>query len=89
MSVATQSEAVPELVAREKAILCAVAAGRGELLWGSEPDLAIDGCWCDFLAVHHLVHAGLMAPAVVAREGERVAAVVTPFGRLALDGLPG
>ncbi|MFE3783877.1 hypothetical protein ACFXPA_37540 [Amycolatopsis sp. NPDC059090] len=31
---------------REHAILLAAAQGRGELLAGCEPSLAIDGGWC-------------------------------------------
>jgi hypothetical protein len=73
-----------ELSGRELAMLRAVAAGRGELLCGSEPDLAIDGYWCDFLSAHHLAHAGLVRPAALGRPGERVPAEITPTGRLAL-----
>jgi hypothetical protein len=65
-------------------MLRAVADGRGELVLGSEPDLAIDGYWCDFLSAHHLVHAGLVRPAVLAGVGARVPAEITPAGRLAL-----
>lgn len=75
---------VGELTGRELAMLRAVAAGRGELLCGSEPDLAIDGYWCDFLAAHHLAHLGLVCPAALARAGERVPARITPAGRRAL-----
>lgn len=75
---------VTRLNAREFAMLQAVEAGRGELLCGSEPDLAIDGYWCDFLTAHHLAHAGLIRPGEHAHAGSRVPAEITPAGSLAL-----
>jgi hypothetical protein len=80
----SRSWVLSELTGREIAMLRAVAAGRGELLCAGEPDLAIDGYWCDFLCAHHLTHAGLVRPATLARAGERVPAEITPAGRLAL-----
>ncbi|UMP06736.1 hypothetical protein [Amycolatopsis sp. EV170708-02-1] len=62
-----------ELNRREYAILRAVAAGRGTLVACSEPDLAVDGGWCDHISVHRLVELGLI-------EGERR----VPFGQLTL-----
>ena len=79
-----RSSVSSELTDRELAMLRAVAAGRGELLCVGEPDLAIDGYWCDFLSAHHLTHAGLVRPAALGRAGERVPAEITPAGRLAL-----
>jgi hypothetical protein len=74
-----------ELSVRDRAILRAVEQGRGELVWGSEPDLFLDGRYCcDQSAVHRLVRAGLIAPARAALVGERVSAVVTTAGRLEL-----
>lgn len=74
-----------ELSVRDRAILRAVEQGRAELVWGSEPDLFLDGRYCcDQSAVHRLVRAGLIAPAQDAAVGERVPAVVTTAGRLEL-----
>ena len=74
-----------ELSVRDRAILRAVARGRAELVWGSEPDLFLDGRYCcDQSAVHRLVRAGLIAPAEAVSVGRRVAAVVTTAGRLEL-----
>ncbi|TQM15685.1 hypothetical protein [Pseudonocardia kunmingensis] len=74
-----------ELTARDRSILRAVVSGRAELVWGSEPDLYLDGRFCcDQSAVHRLVRAGLIAPASEASVGERLPAVVTTAGRLEL-----
>ena len=73
------------LTRRDRAILRAVAGGRAELVFGSEPDLIIDGrCCCDQAAAHLLVRAGLIAAATLGLVGERVAAAITPAGREAL-----
>lgn len=69
------------LTHRDRAILRAVASGRGELLAGSEPDLLLDGrCCCDQVAVHRLAHAGLIVPERGVAPGQRVAARLTPAG---------
>jgi hypothetical protein len=69
------------LTARDRAILRAVAAGGAELVYGSEPDLLIDGrCCCDQVAAHRLTHAGLIAPTLTARVGQRVPACLTLAG---------
>jgi hypothetical protein len=69
------------LTGRDRAILRAVAAGGAELLYGSEPDLLLDGrCCCDQVAAHRLSRAGLIAPAVTASVGERVPARLTSAG---------
>lgn len=71
---------------RERALLRAIADGRGELIGSCEPDLAIDGYWCgDQSAAHHLAQRGLIAPARPAPFGARVGAVLTAAG-LALLG---
>jgi hypothetical protein len=69
---------------REYAILRAVSAGRAELLAGCEPDLAIDGGWCDHTAVTRLIADGWVCAARPAIVGERVAARLTDAGRDAL-----
>lgn len=69
------------LTGRDRAILRAIAAGGAELVYGSEPDLLIDGrCCCDQIAAHRLAHAGLIAAAVEAATGQRVPARLTPAG---------
>jgi hypothetical protein len=74
-----------ELSARDRSILRAVAGGRAELVWGSEPDLYLDGRFCcDQSAVHRLVRTGLIAPATEGAVGERLPALVTTAGRLEL-----
>jgi hypothetical protein len=74
-----------ELSVRDRSILRAVAGGRAELVWGSEPDLYLDGRYCcDQNAVHRLVRAGLIAPAFAGAIGQRLPAVVTTAGRLEL-----
>ncbi|WP_236725308.1 hypothetical protein [Amycolatopsis orientalis] len=83
-----------ELNRRERAMLRAVAAGRGVLVSSCEPALTIDGCWCDHAAVHNLLAAGLIekehqvaygqpTPAVITRLGEAVLAEATEHSRRA------
>ena len=73
------------LSARDRAILRAVAHGSAELVWGSEPDLYLDGRFCcDQSAVHRLVRTGLIAPAGDRITGQRIPAVITTAGRLEL-----
>jgi len=48
---------------RHRAILKAVADGRGQLLCGRRPNLSVDGLWCDFAATGDLVDNGLVRPA--------------------------
>ncbi|KAA2264774.1 hypothetical protein F0L68_06725 [Solihabitans fulvus] len=75
-----------ELTFRARAMLRAVAAGRGELSGGSEPDLYVDGLSCsDQVAAHELAHAGLLRPAQPASLSERVRAELTEAGAAALD----
>ena len=70
---------------RDRAILRAVAAGGAELVCGAAPDLLLDGrCCCDQTAAHRLSRAGLIAPAVEARVGQRVAARLTAAGTACL-----
>ena len=72
---------------RDRAILRAVASGRAELVYGAEPDLLLDGrCCCDQAAAHRLARAGLIAPVVLARIGERVPAHLTAAGTAELAG---
>ena len=70
---------------RSLAMLRAVFAGRGELVWSVEPDLIIDGlCCCDQFTAHQLAHAGLIRPVTPGAVGQRVRAELTRSGRTAL-----
>lgn len=76
---------VRELSGRAKAMLRAVAAGRGELSGGREPDLYVDGLpCCDQMVSHDLVHAGLLRARRVVRLDERADAELTDEGRAAI-----
>ena len=71
---------------RDRAILRAVAGGYAELVFGTEPDLIIDGrCCCDQTAAHRLARAGLIAPLGAAVVGQRVPAGLTPAGTARLS----
>lgn len=69
---------------RERAILRAVSAGRAELLAGCEPDLAIDGGWCDHASVSRLVSGGWICAARPAGVGDVVPARLTDAAHTAL-----
>lgn len=63
--------------ARHRAMLQAIADGRGELVCGRTPCLSVDGLWCDFTATVELFTGGLFrpareAPAVLTTSGMRV-----------------
>ncbi|QKV73992.1 hypothetical protein [Amycolatopsis sp. Hca4] len=73
-----------QLSNREWSILRAVAAGRGVLVASGEPDLRVDGCWCDRVAVHNLVQAGLIAAEWQVAYGQPTPAVATRRGRALL-----
>lgn len=73
-----------ELSARARAMLRAIAAGRGTLRCGREPDLYIDGVpCCDQFSAHELVHDGLVA-ATSGPFGQFVPAALTAAGSAAL-----
>ncbi|WP_433265902.1 hypothetical protein ACQPZF_39320 [Actinosynnema sp. CS-041913] len=74
-----------ELSGRAKAMLRAVAAGRGQLSGGREPDLYVDGLpCCDRTATHDLVHGGLLRARRAVSLDERTDAELTDLGRAAL-----
>jgi hypothetical protein len=74
------------LAARHLAMLRAVAAGRAELTCSNVPDLFVDGrCCTDHAASALLVTAGLIAPAMTGRSGERVPARLTLAAAPLLD----
>ncbi|MFC5288767.1 hypothetical protein ACFPM7_17050 [Actinokineospora guangxiensis] len=74
-----------ELTARTRAMLRAIAAGRGTLRCGREPHLYIDGVpCCDQFSAHALIHDGLVATPP-GPTGQFVPATLTPAGSAALD----
>jgi hypothetical protein len=76
---------VKELSGRAKAMLRAVAAGRGQLSGGHEPDLYVDGLpCCDQMVSHDLVHAGLLRARRAVGLDERADAELTEEGRAAI-----
>ncbi|WP_181193266.1 hypothetical protein [Prauserella shujinwangii] len=79
------TETDTELNHRERATLLAVAQGGAEISCSCEPDLFLDGlACCDQATAHRLARAGLVAPAVAGKPGQRVPAVLTEAGRAAL-----
>ena len=72
---------------RERATLRAVAEGHAEISCSREPDLFVDGlACCDQHTAHRLAHLGLVMPARSGRWGERVPALLTEAGAVALEG---
>ncbi|MFI7122022.1 hypothetical protein [Amycolatopsis sp. NPDC049868] len=80
-----ENHVADDLNQREYAILRAVAEGRGTLVAGCEPDLAVDGGWCDHMAVHCLVTRGLICGERPVPVGSPTPAMVTSAGRAALN----
>lgn len=66
--------------ARHRAMLQAIADGRGELVCGRIPSLSVDGRWCDFSATNDLFSGGLFRPAREAALGASAPAVLTTSG---------
>lgn len=66
--------------ARHRAMLQAIADGRGELVCGRTPSLSVDGLWCDFTATVELFTGGLFRPAREAAVGTPAPAVLTVSG---------
>jgi len=76
---------ITELNHRERATLRAVAGGHAEISCSCEPDLFIDGLsCCDQSTVHRLARLGAVGAASPGKCGERVPAVLTEAGSLAL-----
>lgn len=82
-----RSMSINGYTARHRAMLQAVADGRGELLCGGVPSLCVDGLWCDFAATNDLCRGGLVEAAFASRAGARVRAVLTSSGRSVLGSL--
>ena len=66
--------------ARHRAMLQAIADGRGELVCGRIPSLSVDGRWCDFTATIELYASGLFRPVREASFGATAQAVLTTSG---------
>lgn len=89
-AVSTTAPARVCLSRREFALLRAIAARRGEITGGHEPDLFIDGlACCDQSAAHHLAHADLVHAASPVAVGQRASTELTTVGRVALATLAG
>ncbi|MDX8141443.1 hypothetical protein OG205_09790 [Lentzea sp. NBC_00516] len=73
--------------ARHRAMLQAIADGRGELACGRAPSLSVDGLWCDFTATIELFTGGLFRPVREAAAGALAPAVLTTFGAQVLRSL--
>lgn len=73
--------------ARHRSLLKAVSEGRGELVCGRYPNLAVDGRWCDHMATNDLVAADLLRPSSPAPSGSRMPAVLTAAGVAVLSTL--
>lgn len=73
---------------RHRAYLRAVQAGRAEMTCSCEPDLYVDGLGCcDQMTAHQLADAHLIQPARIGGTGQRVPAMLTSSGELALAGV--
>ncbi|HEY7596131.1 MAG TPA: hypothetical protein VH969_23510 [Actinophytocola sp.] len=72
---------------RHRAMLRAIADGRGRLLTGRHPTLSVDGRWCDFTATNDLVDGDLVRPAWPGPTGSIAPAVLTQSGTAALAAL--
>jgi hypothetical protein len=66
--------------ARHRAMLQAIADGRGELVCGRAPSLSVDGLWCDFTATIELFTGGLFRPVREVAAGALAPAVLTASG---------
>jgi hypothetical protein len=73
--------------ARHRAILRAIADGRGAMVVDRCANLTVDGLWCDFSATNDLVANGLVGPAWPAPPGTTAPAVLTRSGVETLAGL--
>lgn len=84
MTGGTAGEAA-ELNHRERATLRAVARGAAEITLSVEPDLFVDGlACCDQATVHRLARRGFIVAQRQGRAGERVPALITDAGLVAL-----
>jgi hypothetical protein len=73
--------------ARHRAMLRAIADGRGQIVVRRAMNLTVDGLWCDFAATNDLVGNGLVKPAWPAPAGTVAPAVLTTAGTATLAAL--
>lgn len=66
--------------ARHRAMLRAIADGRGQIVVARATNLSVDGLWCDFTATNDLVAGGLVQAAFAAPAGSLAPAVLTASG---------
>jgi hypothetical protein len=66
--------------ARHRAMLRAIADGRGQIVVKRVTNLTVDGRWCDFTATNDLVGNGLVRAAFPAPPGTSTPAVLTNAG---------
>jgi len=69
-----------QFTSRHRAMLRAIADGRGQLVVKRIPNLTVDGRWCDFTATNDLIDNDLVRPAWPAPPGTRTPAVLTSAG---------
>ena len=72
--------ATNNFTARHRAMLRAIADGRGQIVVARATNLSVDGLWCDFTATNDLVGNGLVQPAFAAPAGSIAPAVLTATG---------
>ena len=75
--------------ARHRAMLKAIADGRGQIVVARTTNLSVDGLWCDFAATNDIVGSGLVRPAWDAPAGSITPATLTPTGIRTLAVLSG
>ncbi len=75
--------------ARHRAMLRAIADGRGQIVAARATNLSVDGLWCDFSATNDLVVNGLVQPASGTPAGSVALAVLTATGVRTLAALSG
>ena len=75
--------------ARHRAMLKAIADGRGQIVVDRTINLSVDGLWCDFAATNDIVGHGLVRPAWDAPMGSITPAALTPTGVRTLAVLSG
>jgi len=71
---------IQDFTARHRALLRAIADGRGQIVVNRHANLAVDGLWCDFSATRDLVANGLVGPAWPAPPGSTAPAILTNSG---------
>lgn len=81
--------AINNFTARHRAMLRAIADGRGQIVVARATNLSVDGLWCDFSATNDLVGNGLVQPVSGVPAGSIAPAVLTANGVRTLAALSG